>query len=277
VTNAQSEIKNPNSSRVQLTPLPPLLSTSTSTSTSTQSPPTAQSSVTNSTPLLSIPASGFASGSPSSISPRTPKTEKLCDKCKKSLIGSSAVDFEGKQFHDTCFTCTSCAKPLPATFSKLGALPYCPECGKRVLNEKKQKAAQQISPKPFSSSGSLNKKDGTAGLLQWCKNKTAGYPGVEVTNFTTCWANGLAFCALVDNWAPEKINFHSLPSPAELEDKQKRLEVCKLAMTVAEQLGVHPLLDPEDVVYAVPTPEKLSMMTYLSEMYKVLSKIEPKK
>lgn len=40
-------------------------------------------------------------------------------------------------------------------------------------------------------------------LLEWCKEMTKGYPGVKVTNLTTSWRNGMAFCALIHHFKPE--------------------------------------------------------------------------
>lgn len=47
--------------------------------------------------------------------------------------------------------------------------------------------------------------DSTPGqdLLQWCKEITNHYPGVKVTNLTTSWRNGLAFCAIIHNFRPD--------------------------------------------------------------------------
>jgi len=40
-------------------------------------------------------------------------------------------------------------------------------------------------------------------LLSWCQEVTKGYRGVKVTNMTTSWRNGLAFCALIHRFHPE--------------------------------------------------------------------------
>lgn len=50
-----------------------------------------------------------------------------------------------------------------------------------------------------------NGKDRTPGqdLLEWCKDVSRDYPGVKVTNLTTSWRNGLAFCAVIHSFRPD--------------------------------------------------------------------------
>lgn len=47
-------------------------------------------------------------------------------------------------------------------------------------------------------------RDSTPGqdLLEWCKEITKSYNGVKVTNLTTSWRNGMAFCAIIHHFYP---------------------------------------------------------------------------
>ena len=45
--------------------------------------------------------------------------------------------------------------------------------------------------------------DTTLDLLDWCKEVTKGYKGVKVTNLTTSWRNGMAFCAVIHHFKPD--------------------------------------------------------------------------
>ena len=55
-------------------------------------------------------------------------------------------------------------------------------------------------------------------LLAWCQENTKEYDNVNITNFTSSWVNGLAFCALIHHFLPEKLDFHSLSEENNLDN-----------------------------------------------------------
>ncbi|XP_043827126.1 EH domain-binding protein 1-like protein 1 isoform X5 [Dromiciops gliroides] len=95
-------------------------------------------------------------------------------------------------------------------------------------------------------------------LLEWCQEVTADYPGVRVTNFTTSWRNGLAFCAILHYFHPDKIDFAAL-------DPQNIKQNNKQAFDGFAALGVSRLLEPADMVL-LAVPDKLIVMTYLCQI-----------
>ncbi|CAB1460912.1 unnamed protein product [Pleuronectes platessa] len=95
-------------------------------------------------------------------------------------------------------------------------------------------------------------------LLQWCQDITSQYRGVKVTNFSTSWRNGLAFCALLHHFHPDKIDFDQLkPHDIKLNNKK--------AFDGFEALGISRLLEPSDMVL-LAVPDRLIVMTYLSQI-----------
>ena len=45
----------------------------------------------------------------------------------------------------------------------------------------------------------------TDDLLAWCKEVTKNHRGVKVTNMTTSWRNGMAFCAILHHFRPDMV------------------------------------------------------------------------
>ncbi|KAK8730782.1 hypothetical protein OTU49_007928, partial [Cherax quadricarinatus] len=95
-------------------------------------------------------------------------------------------------------------------------------------------------------------------LLSWCQTVTRSYKGVKITNMTTSWRNGLAFCAVVHHFRPDLIDYDSL-SPQDVKGN------CKKAFEAGERLGVTRLIEPQDMVI-LTVPDKLAVMTYLYQL-----------
>lgn len=110
---------------------------------------------------------------------------------------------------------------------------------------------------------------GAKALEVWCRRVTDGYPGVDVSNMTTSWKDGLAFCAILHRYRPDRIDFHKL-------DKRDIRGNNLLAFKVAEDtFGIPQLLDPDDMAKCV-APDRLSILTYVSEYYHRLKSLQPR-
>lgn len=69
--------------------------------------------------------------------------------------------------------------------------------------------------------------------------KTAGYPNVNVRNFTTSWRDGLAFNALIHKHRPDLIEYDKLQKSNALFNLANAFD------TAEQQLGLMKFLDPE--------------------------------
>ncbi|XP_058644964.1 EH domain-binding protein 1-like protein 1 isoform X9 [Onychostoma macrolepis] len=95
-------------------------------------------------------------------------------------------------------------------------------------------------------------------LLDWCQEIAKNYKGVKITNFSTSWRNGLAFCAILHHFHPEIIDFDAL-EPHNIKQNNKA------AFDGFASLGISRLLEPSDMVL-LSVPDRLIVMTYLCQI-----------
>ncbi|XP_017270210.1 cytospin-A isoform X1 [Kryptolebias marmoratus] len=97
-------------------------------------------------------------------------------------------------------------------------------------------------------------------LLKWCQKKTEGYPNIDITNFSSSWNDGLAFCALLHTYLPAHIPYQELTG----QDKRRNFT---LAFQAAESVGIKCTLDINEMV-RTERPDWQSVMTYVTAIYK---------
>ncbi|XP_056317096.1 uncharacterized protein ehbp1l1a isoform X2 [Danio aesculapii] len=95
-------------------------------------------------------------------------------------------------------------------------------------------------------------------LLEWCQKVTQGYKGVRITNFSTSWRNGLAFCAILHHFQPDKLNYEML-DPYDIKRNNKK------AFDGFAELGISRLIESSDMVL-LAVPDRLIVMTYLNQI-----------
>ncbi|XP_078471605.1 dystrophin-like isoform X1 [Lampetra planeri] len=100
-------------------------------------------------------------------------------------------------------------------------------------------------------------------LLSWVRQSTRDCPDVNVTNFTSCWSDGLAIGALLHSHRPDVFN------PVEELREMTPVQRLERAFSLAkDHLGIERLLDPEDV--ATARPDKKSVLMYVTSLFQAL-------
>ncbi|KAI4813327.1 hypothetical protein KUCAC02_024659, partial [Chaenocephalus aceratus] len=109
------------------------------------------------------------------------------------------------------------APPPPSSSSGLGPSTPAPKTSAGPDRERNQPvgpspvavvmgrelASSSPKPSPIPSPVLGGKPNASQSLLVWCREVTKNYRGVKITNFTTSWRNGLAFCALLHHFRPD--------------------------------------------------------------------------
>ncbi|XP_054651615.1 cytospin-A isoform X2 [Dunckerocampus dactyliophorus] len=97
-------------------------------------------------------------------------------------------------------------------------------------------------------------------LLRWCQSQTQGYKNIDITNFSSSWVDGLAFCAVYHTYLPSHIPYSSL-SP---ENKRENLN---LAFKTGETVGITQSLTVEEMLRA-GGPDWQRVLSYVESMYR---------
>ncbi|SPP81485.1 cytospin-A-like [Drosophila guanche] len=97
-------------------------------------------------------------------------------------------------------------------------------------------------------------------LLKWCQNKTEGYRNIDITNFSSSWNDGLAFCALLHSYLPDRIPYDQLCEA----NKRRNFS---LAFATAESVGIATTLNINDMCQS-ERPDWRPVMSYVIAIYK---------
>ncbi|XP_064787938.1 uncharacterized protein LOC135510718 isoform X2 [Oncorhynchus masou masou] len=132
--------------------------------------------------------------------------------------------------------------------------PTTPE--RRPANSQEMGQDSAASPEGLMASPGL--VTSSQSLLEWCQEATKEHKGVKITNFSTSWRNGLAFCALLHHFHPDRINFEML-DPYDIKRNNKK------AFDGFAELGISRLMGPSDMAL-LAVPDRLIVMTYLNQI-----------
>ncbi|XP_067900301.1 utrophin-like isoform X3 [Heterodontus francisci] len=99
-------------------------------------------------------------------------------------------------------------------------------------------------------------------LLSWVRQSTRPYKQVNVLNFTTSWADGLAFNAILHRHRPGLFIWDKVTKMSAVGRLEHAFNMAK------KHLGIEKLLDPEDI--AVTLPDKKSIIMYVTSLFEVL-------
>ncbi|KAG1684345.1 Smoothelin [Nymphon striatum] len=105
-------------------------------------------------------------------------------------------------------------------------------------------------------------------IIDFCRRNTAEYENINITNFSSSWANGLAFCALTHHFYPDAYDYYAL------KPENRRINF-DLAFRMAEECGgVCPLLETDDMIMMKDKPDWKCVFTYVQSLYQKYRNLE---
>jgi len=106
-------------------------------------------------------------------------------------------------------------------------------------------------------------------ILIWCQCRVRNYEGVKIENFTSCWENGVAFCALIHNFFPQSFDFSKI-NPA------NRKQNYEIAFKTGERYaGIPDFLTADDMDAMVRDSriDPKMVFSYVQEVYRMCNEM----
>ncbi|OZC09582.1 hypothetical protein X798_03275 [Onchocerca flexuosa] len=100
-------------------------------------------------------------------------------------------------------------------------------------------------------------------LLRWCQEAVVKFSHIEITNFSSSWADGKALCYLLASFYPDKLSIDKI-------SVLKAEECLELALSVSESMGVEVKVKVADF-RKEDRPEWSLIMRYILNLYYIIS------
>ncbi|XP_023203984.1 cytospin-B-like [Xiphophorus maculatus] len=198
--------------------------------------------------------------------PRDPRKIVMLSERSWSLSGLPLQSDSSNQngtSKNTSTTLPLCKKEEPTEGKRADRLLRRQDSWSNFHTGKQEEDQTSDSVKPQDGFSALLRRHGGSrrnSLLRWCQSRTQGYKNIEITNFSTCWEDGLAFCAVYHTYLPTRIPYDSL-APT---DKEENLG---LAFKTGESVGIPATLTVEEMLKA-DGPDWQKVLAYVESVFR---------
>eukprot|EP00090_Calanus_glacialis_P002124 TRINITY_DN1159_c0_g1_i2.p1 TRINITY_DN1159_c0_g1~~TRINITY_DN1159_c0_g1_i2.p1 ORF type:complete len:449 (+),score=137.39 TRINITY_DN1159_c0_g1_i2:224-1570(+) len=149
-------------------------------------------------------------------------------------------------------SCSSPPSPLSPRMTNLSRNSSLPSSPRPTLTHAQLSAPGTVAARSGSGAKEI--------ILGWVQQTLKDYP-IPMTNFSSCFSNGLAFCALIHAFYPDSFDWNSLKA-------ENRKYNFTLGFEAAEVLaGISPLLEVEDMV-RYDRPDWKCVFCYIQSFYR---------
>ncbi|XP_071323372.1 cytospin-B-like [Trachinotus anak] len=170
---------------------------------------------------------------------------------------------ENGTLKNTSTTLPLCKKEAPTKGRRMDRILQRQDSWSSFYTGKQDEDQSSDSIKPRDGFSALLRRHGGSrrnSLLRWCQSRTQGYKNIEITNFSSSWEDGLAFCAVYHTYLPNRIPYDSL-NP---EDKKENLD---LAFKTGESVGITATLTAEEMLKA-DGPDWQRVLGYIESIFR---------